>query len=318
MTVNKPVLPLSYEHLDRWIASLQPELLEEAFNCVIGILRGGAPLALMVSHATGVVPAFLRYQRSERSVVWDSSIAFPAPGSKVLLCEDIAGAGHTLSDCLNFLRRRGLQVKTLTAGFDDLSVTRPDYSIDGRGYFLQFPWELQAYTCAYRDRWQDTHGGCTGRMGHDHEYDAYAIDLDGILLGDIPLEHYTNDLRATLERRDQMQPFADLPPWGQVKAIVTGRPEMDRARTQDWLSRHGHGGVALIMRDTQAYSDTPEQVAIHKARATVQLACTHFVESDPIQAILIAQQAPLLRVIWWDAHAREGRLLGALKWSGQK
>lgn len=139
--VLKPVLPISYEQMDRLVASIQPTLLEEAFSSIIGILRGGGPLALMVSHATGVEPAFLRYYRVDRSVIWDSSIPLPPPGSKVLLCEDIAGTGHTLKDCLAFLQRRGLIVRVFTVGFDDLSGIRPDYGLDGRGYFLQFPWE---------------------------------------------------------------------------------------------------------------------------------------------------------------------------------
>lgn len=317
MPLNKPVLSVSYEHLDRWIASLQPALLEDGFTCIIGILRGGGPLALMVSHATGVAPAFLRYQRADRSVTWDSSIPVPPPGSKVLLCEDIAGAGHTLTDCLSFLRRQGLLVKTLTAGFDDLSVTRPDYGINGCGYFLQFPWERQACTDTYRDHWKDTAGGRAGHMAQDHEYDAYAIDLDGILLPDIPLEHYAGDRQAALERRDRLAPFNYLPRWGAVKAIITGRPEMDRSRTQAWLSRQGYGHTPLIMRDTRLYSESPECVAAHKARAAVQLGCTHFVESDPLQAILISQQVPLLRIVWWDAEARQGRLIGAAAWKSE-
>lgn len=300
--------------MDRWVASLQPELLQEAFTCVIGVLRGGAPLALMVSHLTGVEPAFLRYRRADRSVTWDSSIPIPHPGSKVLLCEDIAGSGNTLKDCLSFLQCKGLKVKILTVGFDDLSSIRPDYGIDGRGYFLQFPWERQAHTPAYRSNWNDTGGGRTGRMAQDHEYDVYAIDLDGILLPDIPLQHYAADLRATLEKRDQLEPLKKLPPFGQVKAIITGRPEMDRERTQEWLSQHGYGETPLIMRNPRQYNDSPNEVASHKAKATLGLGCTHFIESDPVQAIFIAQHAPLLRVIWWDAESSRGRLIGAVGW----
>lgn len=312
--LNKPVLPVTYEQMDRWVASIQPTLLEEAFSSIIGILRGGAPLALMVSHATGVELAFLRYYRADRSVTWDSSVPLPPPGSKVLLCEDIAGTGHTLKDCVAFLQQRGLNVRIFTVGFDDLSGIRPDYGLDGRGYFLQFPWERQAVTRAYRDRWNATGGGCTGRMAHDHDYDVYAIDLDGILLPDIPLQRYATDLSAALDERDRLEPFKQLPPLGRVKAIITGRPEMDRLRTQAWLSQHGHDGTPLIMRDTRSCNDSPEQVALYKARACVQLGCTHFVESDPTQAILIAQQAPLLRVIWWDAGCGRGRLIGAADW----
>lgn len=317
LPLNEPVLPISYEHMDRWVASLQSALLAEAFSSIIGVLRGGAPLALMVSHATGVEPSFLRYRRADRSVTWDSSLPIPQAGSKVLLCEDIAGAGHTLKDCLSFLQRRGLQVKTLTAGYHDLSRLRPDYGIDGRGYFLLFPWERQVNTQAYRDHWVSTGCGRTGQMAQDHEYDAYAIDLDGILLPDIPDQHYVADLQAALCERDQLEPFERLPPLGLVKAIITGRPEMDRARTQAWLSRHGHGETPMIMRDPQLHNDSPEQVAAHKAQATLRLGCTHFVESDPVQAILIAQYAPLLRVIWWDARNGLGRLIGALGWGQQ-
>lgn len=312
--MNKPVLPISYEHMDRWIASLQPALLEEAFSSVIGILRGGAPLALMVSHAIGVEPAFLRYRRADRGITWDSSVPIPPPGSKVLLCEDIAGVGDTLKDCLSFLQRRGLEVKILTAGFDELSCIRPDYGIDGRGYFLQFPWERQVRTRGYRDRWNETGGGRTGQIAQDHKYDVYAIDLDGILLPDIPLQRYAADLHAALGERDRLKPFKQLPPLGRVKTIITGRPEMDRARTQAWLSEHGHGETPMVMRDPRLFNDCPEQVASHKAQATLRLGCTHFIESDPVQAILIAQQAPLLRVIWWDAASRQGRLIGAASW----
>lgn len=271
-------------------------------------------MALMISHATGVEPAFLRYRRADRSVAWDSSVSIPPPGSKVLLCEDIAGAGHTLKDCLSFLECRDLKVKILTAGFDDLSSIRPDYGIDGRGYFLQFPWERQAYTRAYREHWNNTGGGRTGQMAQDHEYDVYAIDLDGILLPDIPYQRYAADLQAALCERDHLEPYERLPPLGQIKAIITGRPEMDRVRTKAWLSRHGHGETPLIMRDTRLYNDSPEQVSTHKAKAVLQLGCTHFVESDPVQAILIAQHAPLLRVIWWDAGSEQGRLIGAAGW----
>jgi hypothetical protein len=61
--MKKPVLPLTYEQLDHWIDSLQPALLEERFAAAVGILRGGAPLALMASHAIGVPVAFLSYDR---------------------------------------------------------------------------------------------------------------------------------------------------------------------------------------------------------------------------------------------------------------
>jgi hypothetical protein len=267
----------------------------------------------MVSHATGVDPAFLRYRRANRSATWDSSSPIPPPGSKVLLCEDIAGVGHTLQDCLSFLQRRGLKVKILTLGFDDLSSIRPDYGIDGRGYVLRFPWERQARTSAYREQWNKTGGGRTGQMTQDHMTCTPLISTAFCsrtfrTSATLPtcIRHCTHATTLSLS--------SSCPPLDQVTAIVTGRPEMDRVRTQAWLSRHGHGETLMIMRDPRLYNDTPEQVASHKARATLQLGCTHFVESDPVQAILIAQHAPLLRVIWWEAQSRLGWLIGAAAW----
>jgi hypoxanthine phosphoribosyltransferase len=317
--MQKPVLALTYDQIDRWIASLQPDLAGEGFTCAIGILRGGGPLALMVSHAIGAPAAFLRYERASRTVVWDSSIPIPAEGSKVLVCEDIAGAGHTLDDCIAFLRSRGLIVKTLVAAFDDLSRIRPDYGLDARGYFVSFPWERHAYTDAYRDAWRTTLAGARGAIGEDHEFAVYAIDLDGILLPDVAPAHYEADLAAALTERDALMPFERLPDidLARAKAIVTGRPEMDRARTAAWLARHGFDRPRLVMRDPTRHGDAPHQVAAHKAQAAVALACTHFVESDPVQALHIARIAPLLRVMWWDAASGAGHLVSSHRWGGR-
>ena len=314
--MQKPVLALTYDQIDQWIASLQPDLAGEGFACAVGILRGGGPLALMVSHAVGVPAAFLRYDRATRSVKWDSSIPVPPAGSKVLVCEDIAGAGNTLDDCIAFLRSHGLEVRTLVAGFDDLSRIRPDYGVDARGYFVLFPWERHAYTDRYRDAWQRMRAGTRGPIGEDHEFAVYAIDLDGILLPDVAPSRYEADLAAALAERDALLPFERLPgiDFDCAKAIVTGRPEMDRARTVAWLVRHGFDRPQLVMRDTARYGDRPDEVAAHKARAALALSCTHFVESDPVQAIHIARFAPLLRVIWWNAADGAGQLVSSHRW----
>ncbi len=186
-------------------------MLAERFTLAIGILRGGAPLALMVSHAVGTPVAFLRYDRQTRTVAWDSTLPMPPAGSKVLLCEDIAGRGFTLTDCIAFLQQHGLDVRTLTGAVDDLSRTQPDYAIDARGYFALFPWERQAYTERYRDDWERVEAGAAPAMADDHEYATYAIDLDGILLPDVPLARYDEDLAAALAERDALLPFDVLP-----------------------------------------------------------------------------------------------------------
>lgn len=314
--MDKPVTIITYEQLDLWIASLQQSLLAENFVYVIGILRGGAPLALMASHAIGVPIVFLRYTRATREVAWDSSLALPPAGSKVLVCEDIAGRGFTLLDCVAFLKNKSLAVKTLTAAYDALSRLKPDYGIDARGYFASFPWERHAYTDAYRADWRKTQAGRHGSLKEDHEYAAFAIDLDGILLPDIPADQYDRNLEVALNERDNLAPYA-VPPdidARQARAIITGRPELDRARTVQWLAKHGFEGVPLVMRDPKHYTDAHEGTAAHKADAAMRLGCTLFIESDLSQAVLIAERAPLLKVVWWDAAKKIGKLIGAQTW----
>ena len=314
--MKKPVLPLTYEQLDHWIESLQPALLEERFAAAVGILRGGAPLALMASHAIGVPVAFLSYDRRARHVTWDSAQPLPPAGSKVLLCEDIAGRGFTLVDCIAFLEQHGLIVKTLTAAFDEISRIRPDFANDATGFFALFPWERQAYTDDYRDDWLKVESGSAEKMADDHEYATYAIDLDGILLPDVPLSRYDEDLAAALNERDALLPYEVLPDVDlqKVRAVITGRPYADLARTRAWLERHGFGHLELVMRTPDAHDETSEGAAAHKAAAALSCGVTHFIESDPVQALLIAKLAPLLRVIWWDALKHTGTLISASAW----
>ncbi|MDE1182502.1 phosphoribosyltransferase family protein [Paraburkholderia sp.] len=313
---TKPVLPLTYEQLDRWIESLQPALQAGEFSAVVGILRGGAPLALMVSHSAGVPVAFVRYDRATRTVAWDSSLPMPPRGSSVLLCEDIAGRGFTLSDSVAFLESHGLTVRTLTGAVDELSRIRPDFAIDAHGYFALFPWERQARSEGYRADWASVEAGERAAMAHDHEYAQYAIDLDGILLPDVPLARYDEDLDAALAERDALLPFDVLPDIDlrHVRMIITGRPETDRARTEAWLARHGFGHMQLTMRAPHTHDETPSGAAAHKAAAALRAGVTHFIESEAAQALLIAKAAPLLRVIWWDAPSHSATLVGATGW----
>lgn len=294
--------------------------MAEGFVCAIGILRGGAPLALMVSHAIGVPVAFIRYERATREAVWDSSLPPPTPGSKVLLCEDISGRGYTMADCIELLQSLGLKVKTLTAAYDELSRIRPDYGINAVGYFASFPWERHAHTDAYRADWLRTMAGRNGTLKEDHEYMTFALDLDGILMPDIPADQYNSNLEAALNQRDDLSPFPGTPgiELKKARAIITARPEIDRARTESWLSKHGYDGIQLVMRDATRYPEGEEGAVAHKIDATIRLGCTHFIESDLGQAVLIAERAPLLRIIWWDAVKRTGKIIGAQTWRNKK
>src|SRR5690606_6945162 len=156
-----------------------------------------------------------------------------------------------------------------------------------------FPWEQTSITAAF---------GQTGNqpVRPEHEYASWAIDLDGILLMDLPEHLYAQALHDTLAQRDQLLPNKTLPGLDLADiTIITGRPEQDRARTQAWLAHHGFHG-ALIMRDETRYS--AEQTAMHKAQAILARCHTHFLESDAAQALEIARQTRVARVIWWNGQ----------------
>lgn len=295
-----PVTKMTYGQLDQWITSLSERLRQEQFDVIVGVLRGGAPLALMASHCTGVPVAFLLYDRANREVTWGSSTPISCPGSKVLLCEDIAGRGFTLLDCVKFLKARRLRPRVLVAAYDAESRVRPDYGIDVTGYMASFPWERHGHTQKFRADWQTSQAGRIHPVAEDHEYWNFAVDLDGVLLRDVAPERYANDLAAALAERDRL-PFLGLPKilsLDRIAAIVTGRPECDRARTEHWLAQYGFDEIPLIMRAPDQSSSEPAAMAQHKARAAMELRCTHFVESDLLQAALIAELAPLL--MWSD------------------
>ena len=312
--VDKPIAVLTYEQLERWIHSLQDSLATEGFACVIGILRGGAPLALMVSHTIGVPVVFLRYERSARTAKWDSCLPVPPAGSKVLLCEDIAGSGHTLADCTAFLQGHGLAIKILTAAYDELSRIRPDYGIDAVGYFASFPWERHAYTDAYRADWQRTGAGRWGELQPDDRYAAVAVDLDGVLFSGLPTDTRAVDLEREAMSLCPILPDIDV---DDVRMIVSDRPECDRSSTEDWLIKHGFGHRPLVMRGSRRHAQDIGSAVVHKVEAAVKFRCTVFIEGDLQQAILISEQAPLLKVVWWDAASRTGKLVGAQSWKSQ-
>ena len=59
-----------------------------------------------------------------------------------------------------------------------------------------------------------------------------------------------------------------------------------------------------------AIPHTPDTVARYKAEAATRWGCTHFVESDPEQALRIAAHAPHLVVSWWSATDARAWLIG--------
>jgi hypoxanthine phosphoribosyltransferase len=286
-------LPYDYDRVESVVMGYVPLWRTGGFDGVVAIARGGLIPATIAATALDLPLFALTYARAGRRVAWFTA-AQPAPASRLLLVEDIAGRGTTLVDCLAFLRSAGHDARTFTLAYDAQSRLRPDYSQEiPPGRAAWFPWERESITDAF--------AATDNQPGQPlHRYASWAIDLDGVLLPDLPATDYVRDLEDTLWRRDRLKPCAALPRLDldlNRVAIITGRPEPDRARTRAWLDRHGFRGP-LAMRDPGRH--TAAQTPAHKAEAILAGRHTHFLESDAAQAIDIALRLKVARVYWWD------------------
>ncbi|MEO6959211.1 MAG: phosphoribosyltransferase family protein [Burkholderiaceae bacterium] len=291
MRTARRALPYDYQKIEATVDEFVPQWRMAGFDAIVAIARGGLVPATMASTALSLPLFALSYARVHHRVSW-FTVAQPAAGSKVLLVEDIAGRGATLSDSIDFLRAAGYGVAIFTLAYDAESRIKPDYGVkipDGMGAW--FPWERESITAAF---------GATSNQPDQaqHAYASWAIDLDGILLPDLAEHLYAEALIDTLARRDALTPHEMLPNLDLSNVtIITGRPEQDRQRTQAWLNRYGFNGP-LVMRDETRYS--PDQTAQQKADAILERCHTHFIESNPRQALQIAARAKVTRVLWWD------------------
>jgi hypothetical protein len=233
-------------------------------------------------------------------------VGSPPAGARVLLVDDCCATGLTMQSARDTLHRAGIDSLTLAITHDpDTTAYVPDLSHPMRELF-RFPWERGEATPAARV--MRSRGAAADRV---HERPFLGLDLDGVFLPDVPLTLYRQDLAQALRTRHTLEAFDRLPRFQTDQAVViTGRPESDRAMTMEWLARWGHGALPVECRPADV-ADNPGSVARYKAQAATRWGCTHFVESDPEQAIRISAAAPHLVVSWWEADQALAWLIGA-------
>jgi hypoxanthine phosphoribosyltransferase len=295
--MDRPLSYLDYPRISHWIDSIAAALRAQRFVAVAAVLRGGLFPAHCAAFVTGAPLVFMRYDRARQRASWHGDL--PAPG-RVLLCDDLAGHGHTLVNCLALLKQTHPDHRVLTAVSDELSRVRPDWSMHRPHIHTVLPWEREAVSAHYRHDWRN--GGGTGLrpMLPDHRYRLWGVDLDGVLCADVPLDRYERDLQAALAERDALPRCPKAPPLtAQQHRIVTGRPLMDRDRTRAWLDAKGYASIEVHHRDPDLHGQDDVSMAAHKAHAALSLQLTDFLESCARQAVLIATRAPHLRVYWW-------------------
>ena len=310
LDTNRMPTFIGYDQAERMVAALLDRAATWRPDAVVAIARGGLIPGTMASCMLALPLAIAGWQQRGGAMGW---IGPAAPGRRMLLVDDCAATGATLRAAHDWLRDQGLDCLTLTIVHDpDTTGFVPDLSHPMRELF-RLPWERGEATPAARIR--RAAGAAAER---ETERPFFGLDLDGVFLPDVPRAHYEADLEAALSHRRSLEPFASLPLFVRDRAVViTGRPESDRATTHAWLEQWGFGDLPLECRPADV-DDRIVAVARYKAETATRWGCTHFIESEPEQAIRIAAMARHLVVSWWSADDARAWLIGAADHAGNE
>ncbi|CAN7621035.1 phosphoribosyltransferase family protein [Pararhizobium sp. LjRoot235] len=155
--LGKRLLQLSWEEFGRSVDILCERICQDAVkpDAVVALARGGLPLAAALSHRLELrdlrVISVTRNAGDERYAERKApKIAWVAPAKDdwsarhLLICDDIAGDGGTLS--VTVRRLRGLGAKSIRSATVVCNVNcqnRPDYWAVESDDWVVFPWESQ-------------------------------------------------------------------------------------------------------------------------------------------------------------------------------
>lgn len=291
----RSAIELDFTKIEQLVASLCDQMSAHHFDGVVGLARAGVVPGVMFSQKLGAEFYALRAQRHCEKVEW---LCDPPPsGAKLLVIDDIVSRGGSMKKALDALVGQGFDVKSAALFVDvDQVIYPPDFAFPTRS-FVRFAWDRRESVPASK-QWI----AAQGSLKPSKESEFFGVVLDGILIPDIPQHEYEADMEGALARRNGMPPN---PPsawpaldWSKA-CIVSARPKCDFSVTREWLDRHGLSNVPLRCRDTGKYPFGIDGAVAHKVEAISSLGVSTFIESDLIQAVLIANACPTVDVIWW-------------------
>jgi hypoxanthine phosphoribosyltransferase len=121
-------------------------------DAVIGIARGGLPLAAALGYALDVKPLGTLNVEFYTGVgtTLDTPIVLPPTldrsslaGKSILLADDVADSGRTLQLVVDLLRSDGSEVRTACLFSKPTTVVEPDYVWKKTARWIDFPWSAQ-------------------------------------------------------------------------------------------------------------------------------------------------------------------------------
>ncbi len=119
----------------------------EAFDLIIGIARGGIPVAMVVSDHLNVKLDIINVksyngiaERNPPRIL--TTLTEAVNGKSVLLVDDLVDQGQTMSTLSTYLRDQGpALLKTAVLFKKPWSATDPDYFLEVVDKWIVFPWE---------------------------------------------------------------------------------------------------------------------------------------------------------------------------------
>lgn len=119
----------------------------EHYDLIIGIARGGIPVAMVVSDHLDVKLDIINVksydgiaERNPPRIL--STLTEAVKGKDVLLVDDLVDQGDTMQTVADFLRRQGPRMlKTAVLFKKPWSKTEPDYFLEVVEKWIVFPWE---------------------------------------------------------------------------------------------------------------------------------------------------------------------------------
>lgn len=130
------------EKLAKLVASHHPR-----FDLVIGIARGGLPVAMVVSDRLGARVDFINVKsysglgtRTRPKIL--TTITEQIRGERILLVDDIVDEGHTMVTVTEYLStKEPAAIKTAALFTKPWSSVRPDFSLGVLDSWVVFPYE---------------------------------------------------------------------------------------------------------------------------------------------------------------------------------
>lgn len=149
-TIEK--LKVSWMTVGDQIEEIARQAQELQVNRIVGISRGGLPLAVALSHRLNLPLSVVgvssyNVKNEQETLVCDTpDVIFEGWEGNVLICDDIADSGKTL--CFLIDKMEGLSncnagYYTATLFYKETSVIKPDIFVEATDKWVVFPWEWE-------------------------------------------------------------------------------------------------------------------------------------------------------------------------------